>query len=49
MKDFFEEYPEEILAYIPKNKAIFISLREMSDAQIGKIDNKMLYTALMMQ
>ena len=49
IKDFFLEYPKEVLDYIPDMETIFISLRDMSDEQIGNIDNKMLYTALMMQ
>ena len=49
MKDFFVDYPKEILDYIPDIETIFISLRDMSDDQIGSIDNRMLYTALMMQ
>jgi len=49
IKDFFLAYPKEILAYLPSFKYEFISLQSMSDEDIGKIDNKMLYAALMMQ
>jgi hypothetical protein len=47
--DFFESYPKEILKYLPNFSYEFISLINMSDDEIGKIDNKMLYASLMMQ
>lgn len=47
--DFFNDYPHEVKEYIPFIRSIFVSLRDMTDEQIGKVDNKLLYSALMMQ
>ena len=47
--DFFPEYPHEIFQYLPTFKYEFVSLRDMSDEEIGIIDNKMIYTSLMIQ
>ena len=47
--DFFSDYPNEVMQYLPNFMFEFISLRDMSDDEIGAIDNKMIYASLIMQ
>jgi predicted transposase/invertase (TIGR01784 family) len=44
--DFFRDYPAEVFPYLPTFKYEFISLRDMTDDEIGSIDNKLIYASL---
>jgi predicted transposase/invertase (TIGR01784 family) len=45
----FEKYPIELQKYVPKYKAEFINLREMSNEQISNLKNGMLKSAMLIQ